>query len=135
MMLKKYTAIFFLTVAYSFLLGHNIIPHHHVDHDHNSITEHHQTNHHHSGDGDSEDLIHFFSHFIHSTDALTTTAIHNISNNFSKQQPSLYAVLPDNFSLSEIQIPLLLYNPHLEHLYLLAHSLGSGLRAPPAFIS
>lgn len=134
-MLKKYTAILMMTVAYAILLGHSIIPHHHHDHDH-EVTEHHQTNHHHDNDTDSEDFNHLFSHFTHLAGGFHFTTSHNFTNTFSKQQLSDVAVLPDNFAITKFFIPPLLHEPPAEQLiYISPHSLSSGLRAPPAFIA
>lgn len=129
-MLKKRTAILFLTLAYAILLGHNMIPHHHHD-SIEELTEHHNSDHH---DHDTDDnlLGHLLSHIIHSADCFTFPANHNITNTFSKQQLSFVAVLPDNFSLDEFPIPPLPDKPPTEHLlYISPHALPSGLRAPP----
>ncbi len=136
-MLKKRTAILFLTLAYAILLGHNIIPHHHHDHDHHATkhhdTDHHDTDHHHDDDADNDGLNHLFAHFTHAADGFSFLTNHNITNTFFKQQLSLVAVLPDNFSLDDFLIPPLLDKPPAEHLvYISPHSHPSGLRAPPA---
>ena len=134
-MLKKYTAILMMTVAYAILLGHSIIPHHHHDHDHD-VTEHQHTDHHQDNNTDSEDLNHLFSHFTHSADGFHFTTSHNLTNTFCKQQHSVVAVLPDNFHIDKFLIPPLLHKPPAEHLiYISPHSHSKGLRAPPAFIA
>lgn len=134
LMLKKRTAILLLTIACATLLGHNIFPHHHdTDHD---LTVNHQTSHHHDSEEDSGDLNHLFSHFIHSADDITFLNNHNISNTFSKQLLSIVAVLPDYFFPDKFLIPSLLNKPPAEYfIYISPHSLSSGLRAPPVFIS
>lgn len=130
-MLKKRTAILFLTLAYAILLGHNIIPHHHHGHDHD-VTEHQQTNHNHPDDGDNG-MDNPYSQLIHPDDGFTFTTSHNITNTFSKQQLSLVAVLPDIILLGETFIPPLLYKRFAEQVvYISPHSHPSGLRAPPA---
>lgn len=135
-MLKKYTAILLMTVAYAILLGHNVIPHHHHDHHDHDVPEHNHHDQHHGDDTNREDLNHLFSHFTHSADGFNFTTSHNISNIFSKQQLSVVAVLPDNFLISKFIIPPLLYKPPAELLiYISPHSLSLGLRGPPAFIS
>ncbi len=134
-MLKKYTAILMMFTAYAILLGHNIIPHHHHDHDEH-LTGQHNTHHNHDDGEDNDGLNHMFSHFTHAADGFSFTPNHNISNTFSKLQLSLVAVLPDNFALSNFDIPPLLGSPPAEHLiYISPHSHSSGLRAPPAFIA
>lgn len=131
-MLKKRAAILFLTLAYAILLGHNIIPHHNHDHDEH-LTEHHDTDYHHHDNEDTDGLSHLFAHFTHAPEGFSFLTNHNITNTFSKQQLSLVAVLPDNFSLDEFLIPPLLDKPPAEHLiYISPHSHPSGLRAPPA---
>lgn len=130
-MLKKKTALLFLTLAYAILLGHNIIPHHHHDNP-KKLSENHETDHH-DHDTDNDGLSHLLSHLIHSAAGYTFPATHNITNTFFKQQFSFVAVLPDNYSLDEFLIPPLLHKPPAEHLiYISPHSHPSGLRAPPA---
>lgn len=132
-MLKKYTAILWMTVAYAILLGHSIIPHHHEHH--HDVTEHHHSNHHHDDDADNGDLNHPFTHFTHSADCFNFTNSHNFTNTFSKQQMKFVAILPDNFLACKFNIPPLLHKPPAEHHpYISPHSLSSGLRAPPTFI-
>lgn len=129
-MLKNNAAIFFISLAYAILLGHNIIPHHHHD-SAQEIAEHHNSNHNH--EEESNVLSHMLSHFIHSADGFTYPVNHNISNTFSKQQLSFVAVLPDNFTLDEFLIPSFRFKPTAEHLFCISpHSHPSGLRAPPA---
>ncbi|HKR05162.1 MAG TPA: hypothetical protein VJY62_11065 [Bacteroidia bacterium] len=138
-MLKKYTALLFLFIAYAILLGHSIIPHHHHD-NHHDLAEHHASNHHHTsshhaGDGDSEDLSHLFSHFVHPADGFTITTNQSISNTFSKQLVLLVAILPADFLLTPCDIPPLFDRPPSEHLnYSFSNTCTFGLRAPPAFI-
>ena len=99
-MLKKGIALFLVSIAYTILLGHDIIPHCHHDTDHHSSEHHHQLPQHgeeHEDDG----LTGIFFHFIHSEDGFTFTISHNISSNFSKQQLSTVAMLPHNFSFDE----------------------------------
>jgi hypothetical protein len=133
-LIKKYIAILFLSVAYSILLGHNIVPHHHHDHEH-EITESHHSHEHDNNDDDEShnDLSHLFSHLIHSADGISFITTHNITNTFSKQQLSLVAILPDNFLQNDFLIPPLLQKPPAEHLvYISPHALIYGLRAPPS---
>jgi len=134
-MLKKYIAIFIITIACANLLGHNIIPHHHHETD-NELAEHYATNHHHNGEESSNDLSHHLSHFVHPFDDFTPPNNHNIRHTFFRQTLSMIAVLPDHFSFENFFIPLLLHKPPTEHFtYIQPHSLSSGLRAPPAFVA
>lgn len=131
-MLKKYTAIIFMTVSYAILLGHSIIPHHH-HHDPKELTEHHDTDHQHDGSHQDEGLNNLFSHFLHSADPFTATASPTITNIFFKQQLSFIAVLSENFSFSELHLSPLIHKPPAEDpIFISTHSLSSGLRAPPA---
>ena len=119
--------------AYTILLGHNIIPHHHHDNRHD-LTEHHHENHNHD-DEDGENLSDLFSHFIHSADGFTLAHTNSINNTFSKQVFIAVAALPFDFYSDEFLIPPLLHKPPAERfIYVSSHSLSSGLRAPPAFI-
>jgi hypothetical protein len=137
-MFKKYTAILFLTVAYAILLGHNIIPHHH----HATLSEaelhhfyEHTTHHHANGDTDGHEHT---PHLVHTADFgedFRTPTITTID--FAKQIISLFSISPFTFSLiAEANSCLENQHPEKEFLiYSSPHSLSSGLRAPPAFIS
>lgn len=131
-MLKKFTAIVFLSVAYAIMLGHSIIPHHHHDNNH-ELTAHHLTSHHHDEDEQSNDLSHLFSHFIHAADGFVTTVNYTLGNTFFRQLVALI-ILPDNFCFDKILIPPLLHNSaELNFNYTFFSSCTFGLRAPPAF--
>jgi hypothetical protein len=131
-MLKKYLAILMMFTAYAILLGHNIVPHQHHDHDEH-FTEDHHTDYHPDDDADDDGLNHLFAHFNHAADGFTFTTSNNIGNIFSKLQLTFVALLPDNFLLDEFLIPTLPDKPPKEHLvYISIHSHPSGLRAPPA---
>ena len=133
-MLKKRTAILFLTLSYVILLVHNIIPHQHHDHVEH-LTEHHDTDHHHDDEADNDGLNHLFAHFAHVDDGFSFITAHSIINIFSKQQLSFLTVLPDIFSLSEFLLPPLLDKPHAKNLiYISPHSHLYGLRAPPSIL-
>jgi len=132
--LKKQIAFCLLTFTYVLLLGHSIIPHHSHEYE-DELVAHHQTHHHHDDDAEAEnDISHFFSHFLHSSDGFILTASYNFTNAVYKQLTVV--VLPDNFSLDEFDIPPLLIIPPAElHIYISPHSHTAGLRAPPAFIA
>ncbi|MDZ4844761.1 MAG: hypothetical protein SH857_04340 [Chitinophagales bacterium] len=133
-MLKKYTALLFFTIAYALILGHNIIPHHHHDSNHD-LAEHQQLHQEHD-DNHEDGLNHLFAHFVHSGDAFTFTTNHNINNVFSKQLFLMAVALSDNFSLDRFSVlPLVFSPPEKQVIYISPHSLASGLRAPPAFIA
>ena len=141
-------------IRIAFHLGHSIIPHHHhadhhlseyhqTNHHHNEPhqtnhhhNEHHQANHNHNDENENNGLGDIFSLFVHPTEGIVFTTNHNVSNTFSKELFLIVAVLPDTFYFDKFLIPPLLYKPPLEQLiYFSPHSLSSGLRAPPVFIS
>ncbi len=152
-MLKKYTGLFLLLIAYAILLGHDVIPHHHGeinshenadDHHHSTIPHHHHehtTNSSHghdhsSNDGDDKEasnLGHLFSQFFHAADGITFTSRTFISNTISKQLSSFDVILPTSFLIEEIDIPPLINKIENDFLlpnhFLIQHF---GLRAPPA---
>lgn len=132
-MSKKATALFFLTIAYAILLGHNVIPHHHHVSEH-ELSEHHQSNHHHDnkdGDNDDNDINHLLSHFIHAADGFILTKNQNSNHVYFP----LIAILPAYFPINSIFIPPIKPKPNaINVFYLSPHSTPSGLRAPPAFI-
>ena len=135
--MKKCTAILLMTVAYAILLGHSIIPHHHHESAH-ELTEHHKEHHQHDGDQETNDLSHLFSHFTHSADGFNFTTSNITTNIFSSryESGSVVAILQGNFLIAKLIIPPLLYKPPAEQLISISpHSLSTGLRAPPAFIS
>ncbi|OFY86880.1 MAG: hypothetical protein A3F72_00535 [Bacteroidetes bacterium RIFCSPLOWO2_12_FULL_35_15] len=133
-MLRKRIALFLLTVAYAILLGHNNVPHHHHDTDHD-LTAHHHNDHHDNSDHSSKDFDHLYSHFIHS-DIFITANNDNKINIFSKQLFLKVAVSPTDFFLCDYTIQFLLHKlPEKTFIYISPHSLSSGLRAPPAFIA
>lgn len=139
-MLRKYTAIFFITIAYVIVLGHSIIPHHHQhehDHKHNhnqvGIAVHHSHDHHHESDSKTIDLGDLFSQLFHAPDDFTYKNSHSFSINFSQRLNLQVAELPDNFSLEDFDIPPLLQWTSSGMInYTSPYSHLSGMRAPPA---
>ena len=128
-----------LFIAYAILLGHSIIPHHHhnsvqeaeLHHFHEPVTQHNNNSGEASGHGHSP-------HLVHDADfgkELRTSSKSTI--NFSKQLISLFKFCPLTFSLTaEANSCLQSRPPDKDFLiYFSPHSLASGLRAPPAFIS
>jgi len=70
MMLKKYMAIFAMTLAWTILFGHSIIPHNH--HDVQELPGHHfLSDEHHNGNDDHNMLVEAFAHFFHGADGIT----------------------------------------------------------------
>ncbi len=152
-MLKKYTGLFFLLIAYAILLGHDVIPHHHgelnshqkADKHHHSTIPHHHHEHttnsthghdHSSNDGDDKEaskLGHLFSQFFHAADGITFTSKAHISNTVSKQLFSFDAILPNSFLVKEIDIPPLI--ARTKEIVVISNQFSAhqfGLRAPPA---
>lgn len=129
-MLKKRTAIVFLTLAYAILFGHDIIPHHHHP-NLKELSEHHST--HQNHETDSEGISHLLSHIFHSAEGFTFSPLHAIAKTFSKQQPSFDVVLTGIFSFDTFPSLPFLYQLVAEHpSYISPHSYPCGLRAPPA---
>lgn len=149
-MLKKYSAFFFIGVAYAILLGHNIVPHHHhhkdsqshhhnvADHHHHSDehlgnSEHHSS-HEHESQEENKELGDLFSHFVHADDNFTIAANH-LNHVFSKQWLDITALVQGNFSLDSYCIRPLKHKPPAEYpVYISPNLLSSGLRGPPTFI-
>lgn len=123
--------------AYTILLGHSIIPHHHHQTLHEATLHHlyEHTTHHHD-DGEAEGHEHT-PHLVHSDFAEDFRTSASSFVVFSKQIISLFNFSPFTFSLiAEVNSCLEIEPPKNEFLiYSSPHSLESGLRAPPVFIS
>jgi hypothetical protein len=132
-MLKKYTVLSLLLLAYTIVLGHSIIPHHHDEHE----TE--QTVHHHDDDHDEKDedsdFSHGFENYLHSGNTAEfhqqTNIVHSISPAITI---TLFAVF--NFKVLPIELPPPLRwtgnDLFLKSYYCLS---SKGLRAPPLFLA
>jgi hypothetical protein len=144
-MLKRYSIITLLFVAYTIVLGHSIIPHHHHDDDHEmeqSSHHHHdqEDDHHNNQENDHNDnsnsgLAHDFENYMHSGN---TGDIHQqpdikISHNAIT---TVYLVALFDFKIKAAESPppkVWLSNNHIPPL---PYSLSSkGLRAPPCFLA
>ena len=75
-MIKKKVSILFLTLAYAIQLVHNIVPHHHHDHE-ELLTEHQRTEPHLDDDIDTDGLVHLLAHFPHAADGFFITTPQN----------------------------------------------------------
>lgn len=137
--IKKYTSILMLFSALAMMLGHNLIPHDHHDHEVVNFEHHHSDGgHHHDHENDSEDFDfgHLFSHLQHGEKDVAFLSSKNSHTAFSKQLLLFPAVLSDAYNFQHISPfvqhysqPLYktVYFNSLYHLY-------QGLRAPPSFI-
>lgn len=135
-MLKKYTAIIFLTVAYTILLGHSIVPHHH----HQTLSEaevhhlyEHTTHNHNNNETEGHEHSPHLVHIDFGEDFRNTSST---NFDFQKQIISLFNFSPFTFSLIS-EANFCLESRHQENtffFYSSPHSLSSGLRAPPVFI-
>ena len=140
-MLRKYTAIAFVFVAYSLLLLHSFIPHHH-DHEMEAAVEHHDS-HDHNGDTDEHDdidqgfLPHAFAHFQHDQ-GIEIVYTHYTTHAGCSSVNHVMGFIPSSafFIIKAIHPPPLIpvFSPPLffTNTHLPASDL---LRGPPAFLS
>lgn len=132
-MLKKYSIISLLLIAYTIVLAHSIIPHHHHDEDHD--TEQTASAHHHDDDHEDSDKDSGFSHslgnYLHSG---TTADIHQQTSSVQIVSPAIintfFTVV--NFELKPIELPPPLKRPNNDFFQKSYYYLSStGFRAPP----
>ena len=132
---KKYSILACLLLSYSIVLAHSLVPHHH----HVSEVElaaHHQAEHEHHDDGESDELSHILSHFIHSADAYTVSNDSRSGKNQTYQFVVFPADLVQPFSICELSTLFFVEKPpDRTPVYFLLRSLSSGLRAPPSIVS
>ena len=129
---KKTIISTILLFAFSFVLVHNIIPHHH--HDEISEIEHHHHHHHDKQDHQDKDdgLFDLFSHLSHcTTTEFSSTHIYN----FQKTQILKQFIKNTDFAFRQLKIPLKPVPYH--YIFLVAtqsYYSTQFLRGPPAFI-
>lgn len=75
--------VIFLLVAQAFLLGHNLVPHHHHDNDHGAL--HHGKHEHNSEQHSHHPLELAFSKFIHDGEHIVFTPQHSQQFNAEKK--------------------------------------------------
>lgn len=132
-MFRKLFSILFLFIACFIQLGHSLFPHTH-------ITEHHHDgkhHHHHEEQLDESGLSVLFSHFNHSSEALSTNQVEDVVK-IIKEIPNLIFVVHATsvftttagyYSKKELvrnREPLIFISPHLHSLH---------FRGPPTLFS
>ena len=136
-LIKKYSILTLLLVAYTIVLAHSIIPHHHHDEDHGmEQSNHHQDDDHDAGHGnDDSGLAHDFANYIHSgnTGDVYQQPDIKISCN-SIAIVSIFAIF--DFRIKAIENPQPLIRPYCDYIPIVHHCLSSkGFRAPPSTLA
>lgn len=150
-MLKRYTSLFFLLLAYMVMLGHNLVPHYHHDaqlaialqehdehgdhhHDHYHAGQQEDSNQHADHQGESqtdfpEQSHHDFAHNVHESQVYITSG----DNADRDPLPTLdVCCLAPSLQTSDSSLAFRFDKPPSEpKTYLSPHALCSGLRAPP----
>jgi hypothetical protein len=141
-MLKKHLIITLLISAYTVVLGHSIIPHHH--HDDNVETEqspaHEHDNDHHDHEGDHQDeedsdSAHGFENYFHSAETgdFHQLSVTKISFNTIT---TAYIIALFDFKIKAFESPPPIVRHPNNHIPLIRHSLSpKGLRAPPCSLA
>jgi len=137
--IKKFTSILMLFSALAMMLGHNLIPHQHHDHDGVNLEHHHsdgEKHNDHENQSEDFDFGHLFSHFQHKEKDVSFLSNNNSHNTFSKQLLLFPAVLSDTYNFQHISPFVQHYTqPLYKTVYFNSlYHLPSGLRAPPSFI-
>jgi hypothetical protein len=131
--MKQNIAIWFLFLAQTLMLGHNLIPHHHQDPFESLFIKSQQCSHHHH-DYPYGMLETMFSLVPHSEKGMEATHSVHIEHPVSKQTLVLLAVHGEDFKFSgnfiSIKDSFASYRDDLDPE---AKLLPSGLRAPPFF--
>lgn len=131
--MKRNLAIWFLFLAQTMMLGHNLIPHHHHDPFESLFIKSHQCSHHHHEDAHGM-LESIFSLVPHSEKGMETTHCTHVEQPVSKQTLVLLAVLWDDFNFSRNFVIISdSFVSYIECIDPTIKLLPSGLRAPPFF--
>ena len=128
-MLKKYSILTLLLVAYTIVLAHSIIPHHHHHDDHE--TEQTASHHHDDDHEDDNSLAHSFANYSHTGDA---AVIHQQPDDsfVSHIVVTRYLTPVFEFAVKAIESPLPIRKLSNHIIPQSRHCLSSkGLRAPP----
>lgn len=129
--------------ALAMMLGHNLIPHNHHDHEvvhfehqHSDGEQHDHHENNHENDSEDFDFGHLFSHFQHSEKDVAFLSNNNSHTTFSKQLSLYPAVLSDTYNFQHTSPFVQHYTqPLYKTVYFNSlYHLPSGLRAPPYFI-
>ena len=106
-MLKKYFSISLLFIAFSFLLSHQVVPHHH--HDNEKLAKHyheHGHSHDHESEGHSHHFLDFFFSLLHHSGVDNHAVINHSVSNLLIKAKLLSFVLPDICLLIKDDDPL-----------------------------
>ena len=133
-MLKKTASILLLFSALAIMLGHNFIPHHHHDFDHNLKVHLHNDGSQHNNDSQDNniDLVHFFSQLHHDTDGQTYLTTLSSSDHLLKNISHFAAIFTSETILNKViigkrqKVP-----PYKNDHHFSQNSIPYGLRAPP----
>lgn len=131
--MKRNLAIWFLFLAQTMMLGHNLIPHHHQDPFESLFTKSHQCSHH-DHDHTHGILETIFSLVPHSEKGMEGMYCTNVEQPVSKQTLVLQAIFPDDLKVIRnfifVKDSFASYIGGFEPIFKL---LPWGLRAPPFF--
>jgi hypothetical protein len=131
--MKRNIAIWFLFLAQTMMLGHNLIPHHHQDPFESLFIKSHSCSHHHH-EHPYGMLESMFSLVPHSEKGMEATHCTHIEQPVSKQTLVLLAVLGEDFKFSGNFIVIKdSFAAYLDGFDPIDKVLPSGLRAPPFF--
>jgi hypothetical protein len=132
-MVKRYISLFFLALAQTMMLGHNLIPHHHQDPFESLFIKSHPCSHHHH-EHPYGMLESMFSLVPHSEKGMEATHCTHIEQPVSKQNLLFSGILPSEFQLKSTFIILKhSFPPHSVDFDPHDKILPPGLRAPPFF--
>ena len=139
-MFKKGCSIFMIVTALAIVLGHNVIPHTHVqehsEHHHSHSHSHSHDQSHSDSESEDSDFGHLLSIFPHEDGGVIFTEIPNFHFEISKQIIPSVGVFIFPFVIRQFPTIARQSSPpdkvvYFDNLYFLP----SGLRAPPAFIA
>jgi hypothetical protein len=130
-LMRKNLIVLFIAIAYSIVLCHSIIPHHHKDHHRHSHQHDHAQAHHHHDDGKAaNNLNNLFDFFSHNAENYRVEKTNPVC---TKLFVELSVILPDNYSVDQLPKPPLSNFCISDNPSFPGHcSFCYGLRAPPA---
>jgi hypothetical protein len=129
--MKRNIAIWFLFLAQTMMLGHNLIPHHHQDPFESLFIKSHQCSHHHH-EHPYGMLESMFSLVPHSEKGMEAIHCTHIDQSVNKQSLSLSAGYIEDIYFRNSYIFLVeVFSDQTEDLESSLKILPSGLRAPP----
>lgn len=125
-MLKKYIAIFAMSLAWIILFGHSIIPHNH--HDKEELMAYHALQ------SDHDQLSAIFSHFFHGEDGILLSNTKSSDDYPAKHFIAILTVLFGEFFVNPINQATAPFPVQPNLVYRSPHLVCLGLRAPPVFV-